>query len=47
MGPTRVLGGLIRLIWESGSARFAWRHTVGRRRWLVTGEGHPGTGNLA
>ena len=30
-----------------GSARFAWRHTVGRRRWFVTGVGHPGIGNLA
>ena len=46
VGRTRVLGGLIRLIWENGSARLAWRHTVGRRRWLVTGVGRSGTGNL-
>ena len=40
-----LVGGTC-LVWESGSVHFAWRHTVGRRKWLVTGVGHPGIGNL-
>ena len=35
------------LVWKSGSVHFAWRHTVGRRKWLVTGVDHLGIGNLA
>ena len=34
------------LVLESGSVHFAWHHTVGRRRRLVTGVGRLGIGNL-
>ena len=46
VGRVRVLVGLTRLIWGSGSARFAWRRIAGIRRWRVTGVGPPGIGNL-
>ena len=42
----KVLVGLTRLMWGNGSARFAWRRTAGRQRWLVTGVVPLGFGSL-
>ena len=47
VGRIRVLVGLIRVVLENGSVRFAWHRTVGRQRWLVTGVVLLGFGSLA